>query len=297
MTEDPAARWTASLTSEALAELAAVVRRRNPDIDETPPVLIGEGISTLAYGFSSAGVAWVLRVSRQHPAPWTWRGGRRHEVELAAELRRRGVPVPADATVIEEVDGLPSAILERQVVGTSITPAMLRADPQITRRIAAVLDRLHAFDVDDAITRGVPKDDPTTEFREALAVVDLADDDLRRRVEAALSILEGRTTIRALCHRDFRVEHLLVADDGELTGLLDLGDIGVDDPAVDLAFLHGELGAEVVAEICAAMETADAGMSAAARAIHSLWPLLELAPGGDWWGDPATARGRLEALV
>lgn len=35
--------------------------------------------------------------------------------------------------------------------------------------------------------------------------------------------------------------------------------------------------AEVVTEICAAMETTDDGLSAAARAIRSLWPLLELA--------------------
>lgn len=285
------------MTSTSLAELAAVVRQRRPEIDETLPVLIGEGISTMAYGWPSPDGGWVLRVSRDHPAPWTWRGGRGHEVELAAELRRRGVPVPAEATVIEEVDGLPSAILERRVIGTPLTPDLVRADPQMTIRIAAVLDHLHTFDVDDAVTRGVPRDDPTTEFRQALAVVDLADGDLRRRVEAALTLLESRTTIRALCHRDFRVEHLIVADDGELAGLLDLGDLGVDDPAVDLAFLHGEFGADVVAEICAAMETADPGLPAAARAIHSLWPLLELAPGGEWWGDPATARSRLEALV
>ena len=289
-------RWATSLTSAALAELAAVVRQRRPEIDEAPPVLIGEGISTLAYGWSSPGGAWVLRVSRHHPAPWTWRGGRGHEVELAAELRRRGVQVPAEATVIEEVDGLPTAILERRVVGTPLSPDLVRADPRLTMRIAAVLDRLHAFDIDDAVTRGVPRDDPITEFRDALAAVELAAD-LRRRVEATVTVLESRATIRVLCHRDFRVEHLIVADNGEFAGLLDLGEVGVDDPAVDLAFLHGELGAEVVAEVCATMETADAGLSAAARAIHSLWPLLELAPGGEWWGDSATARSRLEALV
>lgn len=89
----------------------------------------------------------------------------------------------------------------------------------------------------------------------------------------------------------------MVGADGDLVGLLDLGEVGVDDPAVDLAFLHGEPGADVVAEICVAMETADPDLSFAAQAIHSLWPLLELAPGGEWWGDPATARNRLQDLV
>lgn len=289
-------RWSTSLTPAALAGLAAAARRRRPEI-VGDPTLIGEGISTLAYGWSAPAGGWVLRISRQHPAPWTWRGGRRCEVRLLDELRRRGVPVPADATVVEEVDGRPTAILERQVVGTPLSLDQVRADPRLTTAIATMLDRLHAFEVDDPVLRGLPRDDPAAEFRQALTVVDLADDDLRRRVDAAIATLESRRAMRTLCHRDFRLEHLIVGDEGELTGLLDLGEVGVDDPAVDLAFLHGELGAEVVARICAAMQTADPGLAAAARTIHSLWPLLELAPGGEEWGDPTTARGRLERLV
>ncbi len=295
--DDLVTRWSTSLTSAAVAELVTLVRQQRPEIGDAPPVLIGEGISTLAYGLSAPAGGWVLRVSRQYPAPWTWRGGRRHEVSLAAELRRCGVPVPAEATVIEEVDGLPTAILERRVVGRQLTPDMVRADPQLTTRIATVLDRMHVLDIDDAVARGVPRDDPIIEFRQALAAVDLADSDLERRVKAGLELLESRTAIRVLCHRDFRLEHLIIADGGEVAGLLDLGEIGVDDPAVDLAFLHGELGAEAVTEICTAMQTGDPGLSTAAATIYSLWPLLELAPGGDLWGDPATARSRLEALV
>jgi hypothetical protein len=45
------------------------------------------------------------------------------------------------------------------------------------------------------------------------------------------------------------------------------------------------------------MDTADPQLGLAARTFHSLWPLLELAPGGESWGDPVTARDRLEALV
>lgn len=161
---------------------------------------------------------WVLRMSRRYPEAWTWRGGRRREVALLSQLRRSGVPVPDGATVIEERNGLPTAILERRIVGTALSP----------ESIAAVLDRLHSFDIGYGIGRRVPRDNPTAEFRQALA---------------AITALEGRTSIRTLCHRDFRVEHLLVGADGELVGLLDFGEIGVDDPAVDLAFLHGKLGA------------------------------------------------------
>lgn len=48
----------------------------------------------------------------------------------------------------------------------------------------------------------------------------------------------------------------------------------MDVPAVDLAFLHGELGADRVARICEAMETAGPELTAAARTFHSLWQLL-----------------------
>lgn len=276
--------------------MLAAVHERRPEIDDAAPILIGEGISTLAYGLSSPDGEWVLRVSRRYPAPWTWRGGRGNEVELLAELRHHGVPVPDGSTVIEEVGGLPTAILERRVIGTPLTPELVHADSRLTTRIAGMLDSLHSLDIDDPVIRGVPRDDPVAEFREAMAAVDL-DDDLRPRVDAAVRLLERRTPIRTFCHRDFRIEHLIVGPDGELVGLLDFGEVGVDDPAVDLAFLHGELGAEFVADVCAAMKTADAGLSTAARVFHSLWPLLELAPGGESWGDPATARSRLEALL
>jgi aminoglycoside phosphotransferase (APT) family kinase protein len=258
--------------------------------------LVGEGISTLAYAFAAPDGEWVLRVSRRYPDPWTWRGGRGHEVALLGTLRDRGVPVPASATVIEEVNGLPAAILERRIVGTPLTPEMVATNPRLIPAIAGVLDRFHTVAVDDSIVQAVPRDDPIAEFRQALAAVSLPDG-LRQRVEDGLAFLETRAGLRVLCHRDFRVEHLIVSDRGELVGLLDLGEIGVDDPAVDLAFLHGELGPEVVARICAAMDTADPQLGLAARTFHSLWPLLELAPGGESWGDPVTARDRLEALV
>ncbi|GAB3764075.1 phosphotransferase [Microlunatus parietis] len=285
-------RWDTTLTPAALAALVAKARRSRPELGDEEPELIGEGISTLTYGWAE----WVLRISRRHPEPWTWRGGRRHELRLLAELRRRGLPVPADGTVIEEVGGLPSAILERRIVGTPLAPDLVRTDPGLATKIAMILDRLHAVGADEAASLGVPLDDPTGEFRDALAVVEL-DGGLRRHVESALELLDGRARIRTLCHRDFRVDHLISSRDGDITGLLDLGDLGVDDPAIDLAHLHGELGPDAVARICAAMETADPGLAEAARTFHALWPLLELAPGGDWWGDPATARDRLAALL
>lgn len=272
------------------------VRRIRPDID-ADPVFIGEGISTLAYALTSPDGDWVLRVSRVHPEPWTWRGGRAYEVDLLTELRQRGVPVATDAAVIQEVGGLPAAILERRVVGAPVHPDQVRDDPRLITSFAQVLDLMHSVEPDDVVLRGVPREDPTTEFRQALDALDLAEDDLLEQVEASIALLEGRRSLRLLCHRDFRLGHLLVDDSRELVGLLDLGEVGIDDPAIDLAFLHGELGPQIVSDICAAMGTADPGLGEAARAFHDLWPLLELGPGGELWGDPATARGRLEKAL
>lgn len=290
-------RWRTTLTPSALERLVAAARQRLPGLEVEAPEPIGEGISTLTYGLRSPEGRWVLRVSRRHPEPWTWRGGRRGEVALLAELGRRGLPVPGGAVVIEQVDGLPTAILERRIEGTPLRPEQIGSDPRLIARIAAVLDVLHGVEDEAPVVRELPRDDPGAELRQALAAVDLGDRQLRRRVEDMISTLEQRASIRTLCHRDFRAEHLIIGPEGELAGLLDFGEVGVDDPAVDLAFLHGELGAGAVAAICARMATADPELAAAARTIHSLWPLLELAPGGETWGDPATARSRLAALM
>lgn len=289
-------RWSTTLTEAGLDELVAKAGWMQPELRGRPPALIGEGISTIAYGWTTPDGGWVLRVARDHPQPWTWRGGRAYEVELSQELSRRGVPVPESPTVVQEVNGLPTAILERRIVGSPLTPEMARSDPQILAQIANLLDRFHAVDISDASAQRIVRDDPTAEFRDALAAVEL-DSALRDRVEAAVAVLEARADRRVLCHRDFRVEHLIAGDDGSIVGLLDLGEVGIDDPAVDLAFLHGELGPDAVRRICASIASADDGLAEAAAVLHSLWPLLELAPGGDSWGDPSTARARLAALV
>lgn len=289
-------RWSTTLTEDGLDELVAKACRLQPDLCGRTPALIGEGISTVAYGWTTPDGGWVLRVARDHPQPWTWRGGRAFEVKLSQELSRRGVPVPASPIVVEEVNGLPTAILERRVVGSPLSPEMARSDPEILAQIANLLDEFHAVETSDASAQGIVRDDSTVEFRAALAAVEL-DKGLRSRVEAAVGVLDARADKRVLCHRDFRVEHLIAGVDGSIVGLLDLGEVGIDDPAVDLAFLHGELGPEAVRRICASMASADDGLAEAGAVLHSLWPLLELAPGGDSWGDPTTARARLAAFV
>lgn len=282
------------MTAGALLELTRLVEDLKPELGGTPPVLVGTGISTLAYGWSTGDGGWILRVARDHPSPWAWRGGRVNEVPLARKLRQWGIPVAAEPTVVHAVDGRPTAILERWVQGTPLSGDRIRAEPELLNRLAAILDRLHAVDLDDAVVRHVPRDDSTDEFRQALAAAGL-EKDLHQRASGAIAELDERAAIRTLCHRDVRLDHLIVGDDGEIVGLLDLGEVGVDDPAVDLALLRAELGPAAIAGICAAMDTADDRLAQAAGLVHRLRPLLELGPGGDSWGDPSTAGVRLRA--
>ncbi|WP_158548136.1 phosphotransferase family protein [Desertihabitans brevis] len=184
-----------SLTPGELKRPTALARRREPCVGLSAPVLIGAGTSTLTYALGSSGDGWALRVSRSYPEPWTWRGGRRHEVALIAEFRRRDVPFPADAAVLEDVDGLPTAILERRVVGTPLRPQDVTPGSPMVKVIATLLDRLHGVDVADAVALGVRRDDPTAEFRHAATTVDL-DPDLRDRVLAMVDWLEGRAANR-----------------------------------------------------------------------------------------------------
>jgi aminoglycoside 2''-phosphotransferase len=60
-----------------------------------------------------------------------------------------------------------------------------------------------------------------------------------------------------LVHRDLVAEHVLVDPlTGQLTGVIDWGDAGIDDPAVDFAGMRRQLGAEFAQQMLAAYHPA-----------------------------------------
>ncbi|MEV0970082.1 phosphotransferase [Microtetraspora glauca] len=123
-------------------------------------------------------------------------------------------------------------------------------EPAPIRRIAALIDAIHAFPVGRARELGVPESDPRAEFGERL-------DLLRAEVVPALPSSESRTLVAAfedyigddacfdyepvLIHADISLDHLLVTGT-DVTGLIDFGDTTIGDPDYDLCYLWSETG-------------------------------------------------------
>ncbi|WP_067179998.1 phosphotransferase [Microtetraspora niveoalba] len=123
-------------------------------------------------------------------------------------------------------------------------------EPAPIRRIAALIDAIHAFPATRARQLGVPEWDPRAEFSESL-------DLLRAEIVPALSPAESRTLLAAfetylgddacfdyeptLIHADISLDHLLVTGT-DVTGLIDFGDTTIGDPDYDLCYLWSETG-------------------------------------------------------
>jgi len=226
--------------------VSAAVAERLPYAQVNTATPVGDGIATHAYRVEEPSGGWVVRVSNDYPQPWTWRGGRRYEVPLLEALARQGVPVARDpCVVLAKSDGLPVAILEREVTGAPRTsPGRGAARDYWAHQLADLLTELHSFPVRDAERVGVPLTRIDTDYRAALTVAGpFLGPNTRNWVERQLTRLEQQPIPRAVIHRDFRAEHLYSDDDGTLTGIIDFGDTTIDDPAIDSAGIGGELGA------------------------------------------------------
>ncbi|MEU7893469.1 phosphotransferase [Nonomuraea sp. NPDC049152] len=105
------------------------------------------------------------------------------------------------------------------------------------RRIGAFLRALHRADVAEAVERGLP--DRAAEEREALVerlrdvVVPMVAD---RAPAHALLDRVGELPADTVVHGDLGPEHLL-AEGGELTGVIDFSDAHVGDRALDLSWI------------------------------------------------------------
>lgn len=199
--------------------------------------------------------------------------------------------VPVPEVVAEE----PLVVRHRLVPGEPIE--------QLDAGHGSVLGRflrcLHEVPVPDAVARGVA---PAAD-----SVADLAREVARFRAEvvpmlavgqqpAGLALLDAvrECPVEVLVHGDLGPEHVL-ADASGITGVIDFGDVGIGDPALDLAWaLHGT-------------PTAFAGALAAAygvtddqreRALHwyRLGPWYEVVHGVDV-GDPGLVRSGLEGAA
>lgn len=176
---------------------------------------------------------------------WIERTPRRPEV--ANQLRREAALMPWLAP------RLPLRVPEPKVVSNA--PLVLRhelvpgvpmtvLDATAGRTLGMFLRALHGCPVTEAIERGLPaaadtiaeRGDTVNRFR--AEVVPLLP---KARAASALALLDNVLSYPAdtIVHGDLGPEHVLTTGDGP-TGVIDFGDLGCDDAALDLAWaLHG----------------------------------------------------------
>ncbi|MFD7664531.1 phosphotransferase family protein [Streptomyces sp. NPDC059788] len=194
----------------------------------------------------------------------------RREVALRELIGDRiGVPVPVSAASGEWTRGR-AFTLDVRLAGVG---AELRAVPEAGEAdLARMLVRLAEVPVADAGALGVPPEAPrnmpgllrrATEAAEAVAARGEFEADRLPRLRVAGA--EDATAPGTLVHNDLKGEHLLVAEDGRIGGVLDWTDAVTGDPAEDVAGLAISVGAVAAVRIAAA---AGFGSGACARALQ-----------------------------
>ncbi|MEV0610624.1 APH(3') family aminoglycoside O-phosphotransferase [Polymorphospora rubra] len=186
-----------------------------------------------------------------------WRGPGRYRKQgdpeqIAAEAHRlawlagRAVPCP------EVVDHRPgelvtTAVPGRPAGGLATGPGRDRA----VDSLADLLRTLHGLPVD-----GCPFDTslattvPAADAAVAAGTVDLSDlDDVRHgwsgdRLRTELHRTRPATEDLVVCHNDLSLANVLVAGDGTVTGVVDVGRLGVADRYSDLAIVTRDLAGD-----------------------------------------------------
>ncbi|MFE6686416.1 phosphotransferase [Streptomyces sp. NPDC057743] len=231
---------------------------------------------------------------------WVERRPRRPEVarQLHTEVRllpwlapQLPLPVPAPTVTCTE----PLLVRHELVPGEALTTP----DVAQARRLGGFLCALHAADPAEAVRRGTPPAERVREQRTAM----VAEFDSRvlpllpaERRESAAALLAEVAALPAhtLVHGDLGPEHILTRD-GELTGVIDFGDVHIGDPAIDLAWaLNGTPPA--FADALATAYAASPQLRQRALVWHQLGPWHEVTHGLDL-DDAEIVRGGVDGIL
>jgi aminoglycoside phosphotransferase (APT) family kinase protein len=224
-----------------------------------------------------AGGAWIVQLPRSHYAEVRLR----RQIELLPELAREvssAVPVP------ELVSLDPVCMVYRAIGGVRCDAAT--ADGMWPERLGRFCYDLHMTPPEflgmRATTATAVRDTRLEEWsrlREA-AEPHLAPDEV---TSSAIEDIVADSTVWSFApcvtHGDLVPEHVLVSPSGDLAGVLDWEEVGIDDPARDFAwFLHGapSQGERMLAAYGGAP---DAGFLRRAALWFVLMPLHELRHG------------------
>jgi aminoglycoside phosphotransferase (APT) family kinase protein len=264
-------QWTAEREITP-AEARGLITAQFPELANASVEAFGNGWDNTAY---LIGGTYVFRFPRR---------------TIAVELIEREVallpliapslpaPIPVPCFAGSPANGYPWPFAGyRHLDGTTVCALPDAAGGEaLARGLGAFVRALHAIDPSEAMARGLPPDQLgrlAHERRFAMARDRLAGLHARGIVEDPQPLLDemreiaprpGEGALR-IVHGDLYARHVLVDEHGELSGVIDWGDMHLGDPALDLAVANLVLAAEHQPEFFAAYGPVDARTRARAR--------------------------------
>lgn len=291
MTASP--EWSPERTID-LGQATRAIATQFPELAGLPVGAFDSGWDNLVL---AVGDDWVFRfIHREVALP----GAARELAVLTALANRFAVPVPHPEHVGTPVPGLDWPFWgTRRLPGHEIARAGLADDARVpaARALGLFLRDLHspalADEVSAAVTaRGVTLPVDPMRRADSRHVLGRARDRLARLAHDGVALpsrlpdlldraaaLDPPTGAVVLVHGDLHVRHVLVDDDGTVTGVIDWGDTALGDPAVDLMIAFSAFTGPARTEFFDAYGAVDPERETRARmlAVHVCATLAEYA--------------------
>lgn len=217
---------------------------------------------------------WVERTAKRPDVePWL-----RTETTLLPWLAPQ-LPLEVPRPVVGKED--PLTVRHRLVPGQPAGPNEIDG---LGTAIGEFLAALHAVDLDEAVSRGLPPPERTSAMRDAhfdrfaAEVVPRLPAATGRWLRGRLDLLRDAPAA-VVVHGDLSADHVLTQD-GRLSGVIDWGDARAGDPAKDLVWPLLQAGPDTAREVAAAYGVTDE-LAARAQAWLDVGPCYAVVHGDD----------------
>ena len=231
---------TVSLPAPVIEAVRALDASARPDRASW----LGEGYGAAAYRVPSPFGDWAVRLPKPR-SPWAL-GDLEREVRLLELIERAplAVIVPRDATLLRDAAGGSIGTAHRLVPGEPLAqhPVHGRVERErLAGDIARFLSTLHAIPVREATRHGARerdlwRDEYAPLIEEVLPQLRPRSREwLRGVADEFVAAGASSNAPRVLVHGDLSGHHLLMDEEGALTGVIDFADALIVDPAIDFA--------------------------------------------------------------
>jgi aminoglycoside phosphotransferase (APT) family kinase protein len=248
-----------------------------PELDARDVRPIGTGWTVDTYEVDGG---WIVQFPRNDRAAERLRAQIATLPELAAELPAL-VPEPT------HVDADAPAIAYRKIDGVALDEA---PDGLWPERLGRFLYDLHLMPPEYVGLRGATASEVRTAMRAELdgfrdRVLPLLEAEESADVDSRFAAFVDDDDLwrfaPCLTHRDLGPEHVLVSSTGDLAGVLDWEELGVDDPVADFAWLLSEMPEEGERALSAYGGAPDPAFRTRGAVRYALMPFHEVLHGLD----------------